>query len=241
LAIGAVDFATIRDYAAHVTGSLPHNPVLQDAHAFARALLERWGWKDLENAWDQNTEGCLWALMDMDLQQHLPIPEAAMILRHAQPVQGQHPFMPLIQDKAPLPYEWSGQPGVLAPMLTERLSLCLARHGHHWLAASREPIMAHLADSPDDANPIHADLYLRADWAKMAHCAETLLARAAAWELIPRRNADDVQSAWLPPLRTLGRLGMLEIQFHVKDNHTRFHGHLARSARTTAPTEAQSP
>lgn len=189
-------------------------------------------WDRLPADWGRDIDECALAVVDVDMTQVLPVPEVALALRQTGGLRGVHPLMGLLTDVDRWPFEWQGSPGWVAPWWGEEATLCLGQSGQDWLLTSQEPLMAALAGRLQSGEPVEAAMALRIDWRKLEACAEHLLREAAALELIPRMNAEDVEATLLPPLRPLAELGTLRLDFNADtDGWVAFNGKLAQEGR----------
>ena len=180
---------------------------------------------------------CALALVGLDTAAPTPVPELALVIRCPAPVSGPHPLGPVLipptepaMDAAsfPLPCEWAGEPGLLAPLLGEKLAVCLGQSGRDWLAASQEPVMASLAGHLAEGPEVAADVALRGDWETIGKAVERLLHRAGELELVPRMGEADVEAELVPVARGLSRLGVLELDGQAEGTWLNFKGALAR-------------
>jgi len=201
---------------------------LSDLGELARFLARQWKWNTLPEGWDKAISECALAIMDIDTSQTLPVPEVALVLRQRGPLRGPHPLAPLTADADPLAYEWNEHPGQVAPLLGEKVALCLGRFGRDWLATSREPLMAALVGQLQAGSQVNADVTLRVNWRKLGICAERLVRQAAALELIPRMNAADAETRLIPLAQDLARLGRLQLELRSEDDRIVFEGFLAQ-------------
>jgi hypothetical protein len=194
----------------------------------ADRILTKWNVPALPEGWDRDVDECALAFCDADLDEMTPVPEAALVLRTAGPTHGAHPLAPLFQDAEPAPAEWNAQPGTRCPWLGEKLTACLCSYDRDWLFATNEPAMDRLAGHVREGGALEADAALRVNWRKAGKCVETVLRKAAEYELIPRMNANDVDQRWMPYIRTLSRLGTLRLEGNLQDGRLLFRGNLAQ-------------
>ena len=210
------------------TGWTKWTELLQE---WAGGFCAPWNSASLPDGWDASVDECAFAVLDLDTQETVPVPEVAMILRAKAPAQVRHPLEPLFAPDSLMPYEWNGQPGFMAAGIGEKLVPCLCRVGSDWMFASREPLMAQLAGHLRPAEPLDADIAIRLDWAKLAKCGEVMLRKAAVLELVPRMNVKDVDAVLMPYVRAAGQLGSLEFDAHAQGGRIGFDGRLAQQTK----------
>jgi len=211
-----------------------------DLSSAVRLLEEkalRWPLAPLADGWDTPVDECSLALLDLDTSETLPVPELALVMRCAEPVTGDHPLMPWAFGDTAIDYEWDARPGVLAPWVGEKLTLCLGRSGNDWLTASQEPVMAALNGRLKEAPSVDADAAARVDWASLTECAEDLLRTGVALELVPRMDVAGLEERVLPFVRAMGALGRLEIEVRDEGGRLAFEGFLARQDPSTPDGE----
>lgn len=191
----------------------------------------------LPNDWDPNVQGSLVTLLDIDTSEALPVPEIGAVFQAAGDAAAPHPLEPLTRDGPAIPYEWDGQPGVMAPRAGEKATLCLSSAGQFWLAASQEPAMARLVRAAQNPRGQAKELIgefavVEVNWTAAASKAEALARQAAKFELLPHMNAEDLEAKVLPLLRALGSQGRARLDFTPSDDGRRleFHGSLTSEA-----------
>jgi hypothetical protein len=209
-------------------------PALQQA---AAALSEAWRLGAPAAQLGGQGDECALALLDIDTSETTPVPELALIIRCQAAVSGPHPLEAVLVPPAepamdaasfPLPCEWNGEPGLLAPMLGEKLAVCLGRNGRDWLAASQEPVMTSLAGHLAAGREVAADVSVRGDWETIGLVAERLLKQAGELELVPRMGQDDVETELVPIARGVSGLGVFEIDGQADGTWLNLKGALAR-------------
>lgn len=191
---------------------------------FAGQAAAPWAFQTLPADWDAHVVEFALVLFDIDVSEPIPVPEVGAVLRGKQEVLGQHPFEPLAAAGPLLPYEWDGQPGLIAPRQGEKAAMCLSSQGRDWLVASQEPVMARLlralrqAPQPkNDCGEHAADAVTAIDWARAAKQAQSLARKWADLELFPRMNGEDVNEELIPLLRALERLGGARLYWAQED------------------------
>lgn len=199
--------------------------------AFGETAWTRWGFGALPAGWERAVDQCAFALLNVDTSEVLPIPEAALVLRAKRITRTPHPLRPLIPAIDAVPAEWQGQAGLIAPLLGEKLALCLARAGPDWFAASQEPVMARLLGMLRDSDEIDADLALRMDWRKLGAALEKLARQAHAMELIPSHGTHSLSEKLLPLARAGAGLGTLQVNGCMEGDRLYFDGFLALQGR----------
>ncbi|NIA12890.1 MAG: hypothetical protein GWP08_02325 [Nitrospiraceae bacterium] len=228
----AAVLSTTRAALGHIlTEAFGENPHAIDLNGAARLLdviAGPWSLDPLPDGWDTSVDECSLALLGLDTAETIPVPELALVMRCAEPVAGDHPLTPWVSGDTAIDYEWDARPGVLAPWVGEKLTLCLGRSGNDWLTGSQEPVMAALNGRLNEAPPVAADAAVRVDWASLAECVEDLLRTAAELELVPRMNTADVEKMVLPFVRAVGVLGHLKIEAKDEGDRLAFEGLLAR-------------
>ncbi len=194
-------------------------------------------------AWDLNTPHEDWAagvdhvsiaLLDMDADATMPVPDLAFVLRYPDAAPERSPYAEMTEGRETLPFTWNGNSGMTMPLLGTEWSPCIARTPHDWIVTSREPLMAdiagNLAEGPACAAEV--DVALRASWEKIGAFAEQIAQRLAKDEIIPRMNVDDVRADILPKIKAVSKLGEVRIDGSVRGGTLKFSGHLAE------PTES---
>jgi len=189
---------------------------------------EQWRVDRLPEDWDAGVRECSLAVMDVDTEEVTPVPEVAVVLRADGSAHGPHPLEPLAPEGQTIPYEWNGQPGLLAPWLGEKLTVCLGSYDRDWLATSQEPVMNDLIGALRPADPVEADVVVRVNWQELAATAGVLVRKAADFELIPRMNAQDAQKRLIPFLRAASELGSARLEGRCRGDRIAFRGFLAR-------------
>ena len=198
---------------------------------FGTPLWQAWRLPPPQTGGDADVREFSLALAGVDVSETLPIPEFALALRAEGPISAleSHPLYPLAEAAEPLPYAWREQPGVIAPLLGEKLSLCLAADGAYWLATTQEPLMQKIVGRLEEGPGTRADLVLHVDWEKTAEAGAALLRRAAQLELFPRMDARKAEQKLIPFTQALASMGTLDLQGRGHGDHLRFSGFLARA------------
>jgi hypothetical protein len=224
-----------------------------DLQAITDAALGSWeGWRRLGEGvtgwiarariqppihqWQQTFGECSLALTGIDTSRPVPVPEAVLVMRSPRMLSGRHPLRGMTVGLPIVPYSWEGQPGSISPLLGEKFSLCLGRHGRDWLAASRASALGGVAGRLGEGSPVSADVLLQAHWPRLATTLETLLREAAKGEMLPGWNHDDVTRQAVPLLQRLARQGGLHIEGQAGGPWLVFSGQLAYPRE--APDEA---
>ena len=189
---------------------------------------EQWGVDRLPEDWDALVRECSLAVMDVDTEEVTPVPEVGVVMRGEGSARGPHPLEALGPEGQTIPYEWNGQPGLLAPWLGEKLTVCLGSYDRDWLVTSQEPVMNDLIGSLRPAHPVEADVVVRVNWQKLAATAGVLVRKAADFELIPRMNAQDAQERLIPFVEAASELGSARLEGHCRGDRIAFRGFLAR-------------
>jgi hypothetical protein len=94
-------------------------------------------------------------------------------------------------------------------------------------------VAGNLADGP--ACAAEADIALRASWEKLGTCAEAVVSRLGADEILPRMNIDDVSADVLPKITALSTLGEIAIDGVAREGTLKFSGYLAKAAKGAGP------
>ena len=232
LAVATSDYTNLHALVSWTSNALLDIPLLASLREPARVLWRQLHWDRLADGWHEDLSEYALAVMDVDTAQVLPVPEVALVLRQSVPAYGVHPLESIVAETDTVPYEWEEHPGVLAPLWGEKAAVCLGQYGSDWLATSQEPLMAALVGKLRAGAPVNADMSIRVDWHKLGTCAETLVRRAAALELIPRMNAADAEVRLVPSVRNLARFGTLRLDVRAAgDERVVFEGLLAEQRR----------
>lgn len=195
-------------------------------------LVEVWRLGELPKGWRQGINQSSLAILSIDWTQPVPVPEAALALRAVRPIAGPHPLGPLIAPLPTIPFEWQRRPGMLAPVLGERLSLCLGQYGRDWYLTTNEKCMARLAGNMREDKTVEADAVLALNYRQLGRTLEAGLETFAELEVIPGRNAQEIRANLAPIAKAVGRLGGMRLNGWSEDNWTVFRGFLAEDLGT---------
>lgn len=201
----------------------------------ARLLWDRWQLGALPSDWDRPIEECAAILWRIDTAETLPVPEVAAVMRCAQPVQGAHPLKPLVAPLNPMPYEWQEYPGLVAPLLGEKLAVCLGRSGRDWIAATQEPLMTEFVGRMTASTPVEADFVLRVDWLPLGEALERIVTEAGRLQLIPGLHPEEVAADYGGYARGLARMGVFEMTGRMENGRFLFEGRIARDREEAGP------
>lgn len=194
-------------------------------------LWRSWNLGTLPANWDAPADQLSLALLNVDVQSDLPLPDLAFVMRGSGARVIQHPMLTLAGGRATVPYEWAGEPGVAVPLLGPALMPCFGQSGRDWIATVNESTMASLAGamSAGPACPPDVDIAVRLSWERAGKIAESIVEKAGALELIPGVNVSDVQRDVGPKLRALSQLGEAALEGHARGNWVHFSGYLTRT------------
>ncbi|MCC6154588.1 MAG: hypothetical protein IT367_12550 [Candidatus Hydrogenedentes bacterium] len=217
--------------------------LVKDSSAYpqfrARAVdsIASWGLNAPRAGWAEGSDHLSLAVMDINAEQALPLPDLAVALRYPDISPETSPFAEFTAGRETIPFEWSGNTGVLLPLLGTEWSPCVVRTQHDWIVTSREALMAkvsgNLAEGPACAADV--DVALRASWEKLGTFAEQIVARLAEDEAIPRMNLNDARADLVPKITALSKLGEIQIDGAVRGGTLKISGHLAKPAEGSAP------
>lgn len=177
------------------------------ATAQMESVVHRWGLPDLPADWSHSAEECSLALADVESNELIPIPKAALLVRGARDVRAPHPLTPWADALPSIPYEWNGSPGVISPIFGETFGLCLCKYGPDWYATSQQGLMDDLVGHLNQGPAIDADFFFTADWERVGKWLSSYAEEAAVNGLIPGKNLDDVQYEIVPWLQAFSALG----------------------------------
>jgi len=183
-------------------------------------LLAVWNLGRLPKDWDLSQKEFAWALLGVDTSEVLPVPEMALVIRD--PAARAHPWQDVTAGAPVIPFAWNDRAGCIMPVWGEKVSLCLAGEAPLWLAVSQEPLMDRLLGRIEPRPALGKSLSVRVDWPRMAAVAEILVRRASQYELLPGVNTRDVDRDWIPILRALARLGLLDLDAHMESGRLYF-------------------
>lgn len=181
-------------------------------------------------------EVCL-ALVEVDLSEELPIPKMAAIMRAQSPVSGPHPLAGTFSELDAFSMEWHGEPGLLIPLLGDKVTPCLSQNGNDYLAASQEPLMNELVDGVVPGPAVEGDIHVTLHWGEAGNVLEWCLNKLAGDELFTRQDELDLSMHWLPMARGISRLGMCRLTGQTRQGRFLLEGHLAAEVpeTTSAP------
>ena len=130
-----------------------------------------------------------------------------------------------------LPYEWSGCPGWMFPLLDDQFSLYGFKRDATQYLATQEPLAAMLAAAPQTAQPeIDDDAVITLDWKRFASALMETADWAAQHELLKETNPKDLDAAFMPVMRALSQCGTLSVTGRWTPQ-----GLLCKGVLTTAP------
>lgn len=228
----AVAGAGWRDLSTAAKELLAGNAVAEGWARHMEPLLKAWNLGRLPEGWDASQKEFAWALLAVDTSEVLPVPEMAVLLRD--PAAHAHPWLSLTTGAPVIPYAWNGRPGWIMPVWGDEVSLCLAGEPPLWCATSREPLMDRLLGRIEPQPSPGKSLSIRVNWPGLAAVAETLVRRAAQFELLPGADARDVDRDWIPVLRAASRLGLFDLDANMDGGRLHFTAKLK-------PAGSQSP
>jgi hypothetical protein len=220
-----------------IDGALAGSSAYSSARAAALGVARTWGLAPPDPNWDAGADHISIALIDVDTRSAIPTPDLAFAMRYAEAVPESDPFSGILANRQAIPFEWNNCPGFMAPLLGTEWSPCVAKSPHEWIMTTRGPVMAevagNLADGP--ACAAEADITLRASWEKLGTCAEAVVSRLGADEILPRMNIDDVSADVLPKITALSKLGEIAIDGVSREGTLKFSGYLAKAAKGAGP------
>lgn len=193
----------------------------------AAALWEAWDLPSFPADWDSQTNQTDAAWLDLDLSLMPPMPGVVMYWSGG----STHPLTPWAEALGTVPYEWSGEPGMAAPLLGNALQLCLSKRNGAWIAASNEPLMARVAElERANTGELDADVAVIADYDILGEWLRTLLEEAGRLGIARGVGRDDIRanySGWLDAASSMGRL---HLEGRMDGDVLRFDGFLAQGA-----------
>ena len=194
--------------------------------------------------WTEDHEFSL-ALTSVDLAQPLAVPEVALVQRVVGGATLPEPTPPSMPFAWPVPpHEDLAQAnganadsrpapemaeGWLRPVLGPDFTLSVAVTGDDRYFTSREAAMSEYLGRVGPGVKLPVDLTLFVDWSQFLPVYESLLVRAAAYELLPRSSSDDIENIFLPYTVLLHNLGRLYIEGIAQDSRTLLNGFLAEN------------
>lgn len=180
-----------------------------------------------------NDEGpCSLLLLGMDFSESLAVPELGFF----SPI-------PAVKGLAPtgsIPFVWQDRDGWLMPWMGEKVAFAVSTHEDYVHLYTRESLMANV--SPDVAfiRQTTAHVALQVNWQRLMPVVRRVVADAAALELIPRMNAEDVESRLLPYLEVGPELGEAVLRGQQESERITFSGYLSISPLETQMAEGNS-
>lgn len=224
------DLLTLAAMVEHAAASLPE----WESHKQSLSIaLSGWDVTQLSESWDSGFHHVALALLDVSVEDTLPIPDAAFVMRGGTTANAAHPLAPLAARHVSIPYEWDGQPGLYIPWLGEQFSPCLGRSGRDWIVTLNEPRMAALAGSlsAGPAETADVDVTLRMSWEKVGKTAQGIAGSIASNSLLPRMSGEEAQGALSPKIDALSHLGTLHINARAEGEWVSFDGNLCDPAK----------
>ena len=222
-------------YLPRVVGS----EVEERAAAMLDFALARWGVGGSTEEWAALFKEGMFALVDVEVSERLPVPEVAFLLPAVKSDSSvevsvfdvlEHPLWVFLFDGATIPYAWNNTEGAIMPLLGEKLSVCLAREGGYWLAASQEPVMSMVLYHLDSGVAVRGGSSVGVNWAKVATLGDGI-GRRWDWSAWGDNEGGGVDGySWRAFVRTVERLGTLRLRAHVDQGDTLLEGFVARGA-----------
>lgn len=125
------------------------------------------------------------------------------------------------------PFRWDALTGWLVSTPRHTVPWAVALSGDDVLLATDPTLVPTLANVPE-ADGQHGAFYLRGRWGASTRLARKTLLYLAEEELLPERNAEDVQTDWIPYLDGTGTLGSFSALGQWEDDGLRIDGQFAR-------------
>jgi hypothetical protein len=232
LVVSGCDARAVMGYAGEIVTALPSGPVLDLTRRIAMLVGQTWGVGRITMPAPPRAFSAAW--LGLDVSQTLPVPELGLLWAGRGEALDRHPLWPLATEAGPLPFAWNGRPGWVAPILSEKLSLCLTERGEWWVASSQEPVMNRVLEGPEPDAGVDADLMVALDWRALSRVLTPLLRQAAALELLPEMNVRDVEHELIPFTQAIGRCGRCRFDARGTGSELTFDGFLA-DTREAAP------
>lgn len=179
--------------------------------------------------WREGTDTIQLALFDVDTSETIPIPDAAVYAR------SETPLAPLMPPVNAIPYEWSGATGWMTPWRGEGANLFVVANERARVFANEEATMAKIMARERAGSVSSQDAVIDVDAPRLADVLIDLAREAAANELWPEMNADDVEREVVPWIRAFGALGEIRLEGKYEN------GPLVLRGGTRAPEEAAEP
>jgi len=140
----------------------------------------------------------------------VPVPLMTWVAARDPDAPGEHPWLQGVPaGVARVPMVWGEVSGALLPVLGRDYTLCVARQGDFWLAASNESAMAALAGRSQEAGGPPGLLEASLDWQAAATMVNSVLQRLATLGVLPEagpREYDQVYGGWVRVFQGLGRM-----------------------------------
>lgn len=190
--------------------------------------------------WTEDHEFSL-ALTDIDLTQPLAVPVIALVQRMPagavlpEPASPSMPFAWPVPRQVDLNAAKPSRPahdmaaGWLHPVLGPEFTLSVAVAGDDRYFTSRESAMSQYVGRVGPGVKLPVDLTLFVDWNRVLPVYESLLVRAADYELLPRSSPEDIENIYLPYTTFVRNLGRLYLEGAEQDSRTLLNGFLAEN------------
>lgn len=197
-------------------------------------LKREWRFKDWRPS--ETPPGADWtfALHQLDACAAMPVPQWEF--RQHGPEAPPPVFVAAEADSFPVrEYLWPDSPGLAAPLAGETATLCWGYRQNQFRLASSEPVMHRSVAGETAVERYAGQGMIRVDWKRFAEAATELMIDAARLELVPERNAADVESDYLPWLDALSEWGAARVNVSSTSGAILFDGALLLAPEGTAP------
>jgi hypothetical protein len=206
---------------------------VRDTRFWSRLIPETWpefpashelekAWRDFESllppGWNANADSLQAALISVDVFEAVPVPELAMVVR------SETPATPLTAPANAVPYEWAGEKGWMTPYLGEDASLFVAPGDRFRMFTNQERTMSRLMARERIGRVESLDAVIEVDGKRLGGLLRDLALNAAADELWPERDRDDVEREVVPWLNALSAAGELRLEGNYADGGVTLHG-----------------